>query len=312
MIKATNLTRDYGAFRAVNDISFSVEKGEVLGFLGPNGAGKSTTMKMLVGFLAPTSGSASINDHDIQKEPIEAKRQVGYLPENGPLYQEMTVIELLEFAAKIRELPGKAVKGSVQRVMDICHLNEVKYQSIETLSKGYRQRVGMAQAVIHDPPCLILDEPTDGLDPNQKREMRQFIAKIAAEKAIILSTHILEEVESICNRVLIIDHGAVIADETPESLIKRHPLYNALRVCVDTFDLDTIRTDLEALEKVQHVEKQAENFLVIPQAKENIREAVWQLASQKQWTIKAIEPDPTHLDAVFASLTQKDSSVDKE
>jgi ABC-2 type transport system ATP-binding protein len=218
MISVSNLVKDYGNFRAVDHVSFEVRPGDVLGFLGPNGAGKSTTMKMLTGFLPPTSGTASIGGHDILKNPTEAKKLFGYLPESGPLYQEMTVLEFLTFIAKMRGLSGAARSEALERGLGLCHLDEVRHQVIETLSKGFRQRVGMAQAILHNPPVLILDEPTDGLDPNQKREVRKLIGSMAKEKAVILSTHILEEVEAMCTRAIIIARGKVVVDDTPAGL----------------------------------------------------------------------------------------------
>lgn len=221
MIVAQDLVKNYGQFCAVDGISLQVNRGEVLGFLGPNGAGKSTTMKMITGFLSPTAGTASIGGFDIRKNPLEARKLLGYLPESGPLYPEMTVREFLEFIASIRQLKGSAAKDALARVVEACHLDKVFHQPIETLSKGYRQRVGMAQAILHDPPCLIMDEPTDGLDPNQKAEVRKLIRSMAKEKAIILSTHILEEVPEVCTRVIIIARGKIVADDTPDGLLGR-------------------------------------------------------------------------------------------
>lgn len=223
MITVSELTKDYGRYRAVDSVSFTVKPGDVLGFLGPNGAGKSTTMKMITGFLTPTAGTASVGDHDVLKDPVAAKRLIGYLPESGPLYPEMTVCELLRFVGRVRGLCGDELEAALERAIKSCFLTEVRHQIIETLSKGFRQRVGMAQAILHDPPCLILDEPTDGLDPNQKREIRQLIASMGREKAILVSTHILEEVSAMCNRVIIIDRGKVVVNETPADLAKRHP-----------------------------------------------------------------------------------------
>lgn len=223
MISVQNLVKDYGSIRAVNDISFEVKPGDILGFLGPNGAGKSTTMKMITGFLTPTSGTARVGGHDIQTNPIEAKRLLGYLPESGPLYAEMTALEMLNFAAEIRGLSGPRKDAALERVITICHLEQVRHQTIETLSKGFRQRVGLAQALLHEPACLILDEPTDGLDPNQKREVRNLIGSMARDKAIVLSTHILEEVDAMCNRVIIIARGELVVDDTPEGLRQRFP-----------------------------------------------------------------------------------------
>ena len=228
MISVRNLSKDYGAFRAVDKISFEVKPGDILGFLGPNGAGKSTTMKMITGFLTPTSGTAMVGGFDIQKNPIEAKQLLGYLPESGPLYAEMTALEMLNFAAEIRGLSGQAKDQALARVVEICHLDRVRHQTIETLSKGFRQRVGLAQALLHDPACLILDEPTDGLDPNQKREVRKLIGSMAENKAIVLSTHILEEVDAMCNRIIIIAGGNMIVDDTPQGLRARFPEKNNL------------------------------------------------------------------------------------
>ncbi|MBS0663339.1 MAG: ATP-binding cassette domain-containing protein [Verrucomicrobia bacterium] len=224
MIEVTALCKNYGPVRAVDGVTFRVQRGEILGFLGPNGAGKSTTMKMITGFLAPTSGSVQVGGHEVTKEPLEVKRRLGYLAESAPAYPEMTVEEFLEFIAAIRGYRKRAeARERVERVVRLCHLAEVRRQTIETLSKGYRQRVGFAQALLHDPPGLILDEPTDGLDPNQKNEVRSLIRSMAPDKAIILSTHILEEVEALCTRVIIIARGRIVVDEAPEALRARRP-----------------------------------------------------------------------------------------
>ena len=224
MIEVQNLIKDFGPIRAVDGVSFRVNRGDILGFLGPNGAGKSTTMKMLTGFLAPSGGTARVDGLDVRVDPVGVKRRIGYLPESSPSYPEMTVEEFLGFVAAVR-FPGDAAAqaGAVERAINLCFLGEVRRQPIETLSKGYKQRVGFAQAVLHDPPVLVLDEPTDGLDPNQKREVRRIIAGMAQEKAIILSTHILEEVEALCTRVIIIARGRVVCDESPAALRARHP-----------------------------------------------------------------------------------------
>lgn len=222
MIEVRNLVKNYGSIRAVDGVSFSVKRGDILGFLGPNGAGKSTTMKMLTGYLPPTSGTAVVDGFDVREAPIEVKSRIGYLPESSPSYQEMTVEEFLDFIAEVRGVGARPARMQrITQVLDLCRLVEVRRQVIETLSKGYKQRVGFAQAVLHDPPVLVLDEPTDGLDPNQKHEVRRIIAGMAAEKAIIMSTHILEEVDAICNRVIIIARGKVIVDETPDKLRAR-------------------------------------------------------------------------------------------
>ena len=221
LIEARNLSKSFGAIRAVADVSLSVDRGEVVGFLGPNGAGKSTTMKLLAGHLRPDAGSARIAGHDVSSEPVEAKRQLGYSPEGAPAYGEMTVREFLRFAADLRGLDAPAER--VRETLATCHLTDVAGQAVDTLSKGYRMRVGFAQAVIHDPEALILDEPTDGLDPNQKHEVRRILKGMAERKAVIVSTHLLEEVEALCTRVILIARGKVRCDESPAALLARFP-----------------------------------------------------------------------------------------
>jgi ABC-2 type transport system ATP-binding protein len=223
MIKVENLVKSFGTKLAVNDVSFSVERGEVLGFLGPNGAGKSTTMRMLTGFIPPTSGRITVGGHDVVEDPLPAKRLMGYLPENAPGYADMTVHGFLNFAAELRGLQGGARKQAVHRAVELCFLENVLYQTIDTLSKGYKHRTCLAQALIHDPDILIMDEPTDGLDPNQKYEVRNLIKRMGQNKAIIFSTHILEEVEAACSRVIIIDRGRIVANGTPQELKARSP-----------------------------------------------------------------------------------------
>jgi ABC-2 type transport system ATP-binding protein len=224
MIEVKGLVKDYGSKRAVDNISFTVKRGDILGFLGPNGAGKSTTMKMITGFVSPTAGTAVVDGHDVTADPVAVKKCLGYLPESAPAYGEMTVEEFLAFIAEIRGFRSHAERDEkVARALALTHLESVRTQTIETLSKGYKQRVGFAQALLHNPPVLILDEPTDGLDPNQKNEVRALIKNLAAEKAVILSTHILEEVEAICTRVIIISQGKVVVDETPAQVRARQP-----------------------------------------------------------------------------------------
>ena len=224
MIEVKGLVKTYGAKRAVDGITFSVKRGDILGFLGPNGAGKSTTMKMITGFLRPDAGTATVDGIDVTVDPVAVKRKLGYLPESAPAYPEMTVAEFLGFIAEVRGFRDNGAKATqVERAITLTHLAPVRNQAIETLSKGFKQRVGFAQALLHDPAALVLDEPTDGLDPNQKNEVRSLIKSMAQEKAVILSTHILEEVDAICNRVIIISRGRVVADETPEKLRARQP-----------------------------------------------------------------------------------------
>lgn len=224
MVEVDNLKKTYGNLQAVKGVSFKINKGDVLGFLGPNGAGKSTTMKMITGYLTPTSGSARVQGFDVRTHPLEVKKRIGYLPESSAAYPEMTVIEFLNYVAEARGITKKDERHDrLANVIVKCHLQKVQGQAIETLSKGYRQRVGLAQAILHNPPILILDEPTDGLDPNQKHEVRKLIKEMAENKAIILSTHILEEVEAICTRLIIVNEGQVIVDETPETFKGRKP-----------------------------------------------------------------------------------------
>ena len=223
MIEVKGLVKNYGSKRAVDGVTFTVRRGDILGFLGPNGAGKSTTMKMISGFLRPDSGTARVDGIDVGIDPVAVKRRLGYLAENAPAYPEMTVVEFLDFIAEVRGFSGPARGSAVERAVRLTHLEGVRKQTLETLSKGYKQRVGFAQALLHDPTSLVLDEPTDGLDPNQKNEVRSLIKSMASEKAVILSTHILEEVEAICNRVIIISRGRVVADETPAQLQARLP-----------------------------------------------------------------------------------------
>src|SRR3974390_1544878 len=221
MLKVQNLTKLFGAKRAGDGVSFSVERGEVLGFLGPNGAGKSTTMRMITGFIPPTAGTVSVGGHDMVHDPIPAKRLIGYLPENAPAYTDMTVHGFLCFAAEIRGLRGEARTNAVNRAVEMCFLEAVLHQSIETLSKGFRHRTCFAQSIIHDPDVLVLDEPTDGLDPNQKHEVRGIIKRMGEKKAIIFSTHILEEVDAVCSRAIIIDRGKIVANGTPDELRRK-------------------------------------------------------------------------------------------
>ena len=218
LIEIERLTKRFGAFTAVDDVSFTVNRGEVVGFLGPNGAGKSTTMKMLAGFVTPSAGTARICGQDVIEAPVAAKRALGYLPEGAPTYPEMTVTGFLAFIARIRGFSGAEANERMARAMAMTQLEGVRLQPIETLSKGFKRRVGLAQALLHDPPVLVLDEPTDGLDPNQKHEVRELIRRMAPEKAIVISTHILEEVDAVCTRAIIIARGKVLADATPKAL----------------------------------------------------------------------------------------------
>lgn len=230
MIELDQLTKAFGTHTVVDGLSFTVPRGEVLGFLGPNGAGKSTTMKMLTGYLNPTSGAARVAGFDIQKDPVSVKSRVGYLPEGAPVWPDMTPKGFLNFIASVRGFRSGEADAAIARAADAANLKDVMNQPIGTLSKGFKRRVGLAQALLHDPDVLILDEPTDGLDPNQKQEVRNLIQVIAAEKAIVISTHILEEVEAICSRAIIIANGRIVADATPEALEARSPRHNGVRL----------------------------------------------------------------------------------
>jgi ABC-2 type transport system ATP-binding protein len=221
MIEVENLTKQFGSKRAVDNLSFTVQKGEVLGFLGPNGAGKSTTMRMITGFFPPTTGDVRVCGTSVIDDPKTAKARIGYLPESAPLYHDMTVTGFLKFCASVRGLTGSARNDAIERAIETCFLTNVALQSIDTLSKGYRHRTCLAQALLHDPQVLVLDEPTDGLDPNQKHEVRQLIKRLGADKAILFSTHILEEVEAACTRAVIVDRGKIVADGTPAALIEQ-------------------------------------------------------------------------------------------
>lgn len=228
LIEVEGLVKHYGPIRAVDGISFSVRRGEILGFLGPNGAGKTTAMRLVTGFLEPDAGRMKICGHDVREDSLAARQKIGYLPENAPAYGEMTVEGFLEFIAEARAVEG--VEAAIDRVVEMTGLREVRHQTIETLSKGYKRRVGLAQALIHDPEVLILDEPTDGLDPNQKAMVQELISNLSSQKSIVLSTHILDEVEQICNRAMIISQGKILVDSTPDELITQAPNHNVIRL----------------------------------------------------------------------------------
>src|ERR1700744_589752 len=257
MIEIEGLTRRFGPFTAVSGLSLSVRKGEVLGFLGPNGAGKSTTMKMITGYLAPTSGRVRVCGHDIETDERAAQAAIGYLPEGAPAYGDMTALQFLRFIADVRGFPGAEAKARVDSAIARTELTGVLDQPIETLSKGFKRRVGLAQAILHDPPVLIMDEPTDGLDPNQKHAVRDLIRGMAAEKAIVISTHLLEEVEAICTRAVIIDRGRIVADGTPTELLARSRHHNAVTLVIPAKDAEDITTKLRTIGAVATSEQTA-------------------------------------------------------
>src|SRR5213082_1549649 len=247
MIKVENLVKTFGAKRAVDGVSFAVERGEVLGFLGPNGAGKSTSMRMITGFIPPTEGKITVGGHDMIEDPLPAKALIGYLPENAPAYTDMTVYGFLNFTAELRGLRGDEKTKAIHRVVEMCFLESVLYQSVETLSKGYRHRTCFAQSIIHDPDVLVLDEPTDGLDPNQKHEVRGLIRKMGEKKAIIFSTHILEEVDAVCSRAIIIDRGKIVANGTPYELRQKSDWAGAVTLRVSGINGATLNQKLSSL-----------------------------------------------------------------
>ncbi|MDC7824201.1 ABC transporter ATP-binding protein [Pseudomonas sp. BLCC-B13] len=306
MIEIKNLTKRFAHHTAVDGLSFQVQQGEVLGFLGPNGAGKSTTMKMLTGFLAPTSGTASILGFDIQSDTLKAQQQIGYLPEGAPCYGDMTVRSFLEFIAEVRGYRGAEKKQRVQRAVEQVELEKVLEQSIETLSKGFKRRVGLAQAILHDPRVLILDEPTDGLDPNQKHQVRKLIQSLAKDKIVIISTHILEEVSAVCTRAVVIAAGKVVADGTPMELESRSRYHQAVTLVAEG-ELD--RAALAALPGVAGVEDNAEGSLTLLAAPgQVIFPQVNELIRQRGWQVKELDVERGRLDEVFRSLTRGEAA----
>ena len=307
MLEILHLVKYFGSIKAVDDVSFTVPRGEVLGFLGPNGAGKSTTMKMITGFLAPTAGTAVICGHDILRQPIAAKKCIGYLPEGAPAYPDMTSADFLDFIAHIRGFSGDEAKRRISRVVEMIRISEVLHQPIETLSKGYKRRVGVAQALLHDPSVVILDEPTDGLDPNQKYEMRKIITAMRPEKAIVISTHLLEEVEAVCSRAIIIAYGRILADGTPAQLAERSRYHNAVRLGVADGAAAGVRAELERLPGVAAVEPVTDaegNALMIFGADgRSIVANVADLARSRGWEITGLQIERGRLDDVFRAVT---------
>ena len=306
MIRIENLVKTFGAKRAVDGISFSVERGEVLGFLGPNGAGKSTTMRMVTGFMPPTSGRVTVGGHDVVESPLEAKRLIGYLPENAASYPDMTVQGFLGFAAEMRGLAGTAKKRAMHRVIEICFLDSVLHQTIDTLSKGYRHRTCLAQALIHDPQVLILDEPTDGLDPNQKHEVRRLINELSKDKLVIVSTHILEEVHEVCTRAIIIANGRIVADETPTALEARSRYHHAVSLRFEKADeLAAAAREISLLPEVAAVESNARELRLtaLPKSGTNVLSAVSAIIVKFKWDVPELHLESGRLDEVFRSLT---------
>ncbi len=314
MIEIKDLRKHFGPIKAVDGVSLTVQTGEVLGFLGPNGAGKSTTMKMVTGFLRPTAGTARVSGHDIRTDTLAAQRTIGYLPEGAPAYPDMTPDGFLKFVAAVRGLKGRPAKTAIDRAADLVHLEGVMRQPIDTLSKGYRRRVGLAAAILHDPPVLILDEPTDGLDPNQKHEVRNLIRRMAGEKCVVLSTHILEEVDAVCTRAVIIAHGKVIADGTPQALRARAHSAGTVTIAVSG-NTEGLIEALRALPAVAEVNRLGGDTAALrasirPNSNKRGKDAemateVGNLIRDRRLTLDEFTVEPGRLDEVFRDLTTR-------
>ncbi len=306
MIDCQNLVKHYGSLVAVDDLSFQVQPGEVLGFLGPNGAGKSTTMRVIAGFLPASSGRVTVCGHDIATDATAAKACIGYLPEGAPSYPEMTPRAFLDFVADIRGMSGESRRTRLAEIYGLLHLENVLEQSIDTLSKGYKRRVGLAQALLHDPRVLILDEPTDGLDPNQKHEVRQLINAMAKDKIIIISTHLLQEVDALCNRAIIIAHGRILADDTPANLEARSKFHNAVSLkLADDVALEQIRREIDALSDVDRTELDvnANRITAFPATGRMPLTAISELGAERGWEFTELHLESGRLDEVFRTIT---------
>lgn len=300
-----NLTKRYGVQKAVDNISLKVATGEILGFLGPNGAGKTTTMKIITNFIAADEGDVYIGGKSLKSDPLEIKRHIGYLPENNPLYQEMPVIDYLGFCARINGIEKQKVESRVAEMIRITGLNNEKHKKISELSKGYRQRVGLAQAMIHDPEILILDEPTSGLDPNQIAEIRKLIRELGREKTVILSTHILPEVEATCDRIFIINKGKLVADGTAESLRKKAQGSDILRVRIEDGDINQIFKGLQAIPAISMVDfaDRQKNRFDVHCKSEEVKREIFRLCVARNWVLTEMTPFETSLEDIFRELT---------
>ncbi|GAA3646875.1 ATP-binding cassette domain-containing protein [Flavivirga jejuensis] len=305
-IQIEKLTKTYGPQTAVNDISFDVKTGEVLGFLGPNGAGKSTTMKMITGYIGIEKGDIHIGGKSVTNPSNDLKKHIGYLPENNPLYLDMPVMDYLEFCGSLQGIDTLNIDKRIREMIGVCGLNREKHKKIGELSKGYRQRVGLAQAMIHDPEILVLDEPTTGLDPNQIIEIRKLIRDLGKEKTVILSTHILPEVEATCDRILIINKGKIVANGTPETLRKQAQGNEVLKLRIEDGDADLILKSLKELNTVQSVEYVQQNqnlFEVQSLAEQTSKRHIFNLCVQKKWVLTELTPMETKLEDIFRNLT---------
>jgi len=305
-IVVKNLTKVYGNQRAVDDVSFRVKTGEVLGFLGPNGAGKTTTMKAITTYLNPTAGEIFVGDYSIHEHPEEIKKRIGYLPESNPLYQEMPIIDYLKFVARLQNIDSSKIEDKIREMVDVCGLEGEKHKKISELSKGYRQRVGLAQALIHNPDVLILDEPTSGLDPNQIVEIRELIKKIGREKTVILSSHILAEVEATCDRIMIINKGKIVADGTSEELRKHAQGNEILRIRIEEAPPDDIFEKLRTIDTVDLVDfinKEENTFEVHSKKEMSSRKQIFNLCVENHWILTEMSPIETKLEDIFRELT---------
>ncbi|MFW0837545.1 MAG: ATP-binding cassette domain-containing protein [Candidatus Komeilibacteria bacterium] len=309
MIRITKLKKYYGDIKAVDKISLEIKQGEVLGFLGPNGAGKTTTMKILTGFMAPTSGEIKVDDLDILDDSLAIRARMGYLPENNPLYEDMKVYEYLQFVGRLRGLYKTKLRERIKKMVKVCGLEKVLRQTIGELSKGYRQRVGLAQAMLHDPDILVLDEPTSGLDPNQIVEIRQLIKEVGKAKTVILCTHILQEVQATCDRVVIMNNGRLVAEGTPQELTSqaagKDQMYVKIKGPVD--EVTAALHKLANIESISMADKEADDIIgyqLVIAGQHDIREALFQLASTHQWSILESHKESISLEDVFRKLTK--------
>lgn len=309
MIKLENLTKNYGHAVAVDNICFEIKRGQIVGFLGPNGAGKTTTMRMLTGYLSPTSGKATVSGYDIVENSIAIRKIVGYLAENNPVYEDMTVPEYLEFVAEIRKYSPEKIKSRIREVIEMCSLKDVLEKNIGELSRGYRQRVGFAAAIFHDPDVLILDEPTSGLDPNQTRDVRNLIGTLKKEKTVIISTHILSEVQAVCDRVLIINRGRIVADGTTnelQNMVQGQEITCLEIICPGTTD-SVISESLKAIQSCTSVtlnKKSANIYHFNIESSSDIREKIFDLAVSRKWKITEMYRQTVSLEEVFKQLTE--------
>ena len=302
MLEVREIHKSFGSVQAVRGVSFTVEKGQILGFLGPNGAGKTTTMRMITGFLPPTSGTALVCGHDVTKHPLQVKKSIGYLPENAPVYSDMTVTDFLVFVAGIRGFDGRQLTSTVESTIEKCRLSSVKSRTIDTLSRGYKQRVCFAQAVLHDPPVLIMDEPTDGLDPNQKHLVRTMIREMARDKVVIISTHILEEVDALCSKVIIINNGSIVAHGTPAEMKARGTTHGAVEIAFTAVP-NNAEQMLKSLSSAARVETRDKVFTIFPKESDQLFAEISKLVRDKSWDLAGLRVLEGRLDEVFRDLT---------